>query len=75
VGPHGETDADKKYLDLWLANALWLQGAGLIQDNVETAGLCTACNTDKFYSHRAEKGKTGRFAGLMMIHGRTSRVY
>lgn len=66
---------DKKHLDLWLANSLGLQAAGLKKDNIEIANTCTACNTERFYSHRAEAGRTGRFAGLIMIHGETKRVY
>jgi len=33
--------------------------------NVEQSGLCTACRIDEFFSHRAERGKTGRF-GLVL---------
>jgi copper oxidase (laccase) domain-containing protein len=28
---------------------------------VVTSGMCTACRTDRFFSHRAERGRTGRF--------------
>ena len=38
-----------------------LTDAGLDHENIETAGLCTACNSDIFFSHRREQGKTGRF--------------
>jgi copper oxidase (laccase) domain-containing protein len=34
---------------------------------VERAGLCTACNLDDWYSHRAEKGRTGRFGALIAL--------
>jgi len=53
------------YLDLWLANREILEQAGVVQ--IETAGLCTACHLEDWYSHRAEHGKTGRFAVLMSI--------
>ena len=62
-------------LDLWKANKLVLESAGVPPENIEVAGLCTACNPEDFYSHRAEGGNTGRFAGLLMIHGKTERVY
>jgi copper oxidase (laccase) domain-containing protein len=29
------------------------------------AGLCTACRTDRFFSHRAEQGQTGRFGAVI----------
>lgn len=55
----------KSLLDLWSANQLLLHAAGVKQ--VEVAGLCTACDTRDWYSHRAEKGKTGRFAALFAL--------
>lgn len=56
---------DRVYLDLWAANAWQLHQAGV--PVVRISGLCTACNTDLWYSHRAEKGRTGRFALLMAL--------
>lgn len=50
------------HLDLWAANREQLAAAGVGQ--VEVAGLCTACHTEEFFSHRAEGGRTGRF-GVM----------
>jgi YfiH family protein len=35
--------------------------------HVEMANMCTACHTDEWYSHRAEKGRTGRFGALAML--------
>ena len=55
------------HLDLWRANELILRRAGVRQ--VETAGLCTACHLDDWYSHRAEQGKTGRFGALVALKG------
>jgi copper oxidase (laccase) domain-containing protein len=34
---------------------------------VEVAQLCTACHTNDWFSHRAEKGKTGRFGALIAL--------
>jgi YfiH family protein len=53
------------FLDLWAANAIQLKSAGVEQ--VQVSGLCTACHLDDWYSHRAEKGKTGRFGALMAL--------
>ncbi|MFN8411385.1 MAG: peptidoglycan editing factor PgeF [Anaerolineales bacterium] len=53
------------YLDLWTANYIQLVNAGLTQ--VELSGVCTACHLDDWFSHRAEKGKTGRFGALMAL--------
>lgn len=56
------------YLDLWQANRDVLLQAGVRQ--IETAGICTACHLEDWYSHRAEHGKTGRFGVLMSIEDR-----
>jgi YfiH family protein len=46
--------------DLWAANALDLEAAGVEPGRIEVAGISTARAVDRFYSHRAE-GRTGRF--------------
>ena len=58
-----ETRDGKTYFDLWSANSLQLQKSGV--EKIEVAGLCTACHLDDWFSHRAEKGKTGRFGALI----------
>ncbi len=66
---------DRLHFDLWRANEILLLEAGVREANIEPAGLCTACRTDIFYSHRAEHGNTGRFGALVSLHGTTRRVY
>lgn len=53
-------EEDTWRLDLPAANAQQLAAAGV--RTLEQAHLCTACHTHEFFSHRAEKGRTGRFA-------------
>src|SRR5262249_9448876 len=53
------------YLDLWEANRRALERAGIRQ--IEISGLCTACHTDEFFSHRAEHGRTGRFGAVIAL--------
>ncbi len=64
--PNGTPFAEggRPYFDLPEANRRNLARAGVAQ--IELSGFCTACRTDLFFSHRAEKGKTGRF-GVMMV--------
>lgn len=45
-------------LDLPKANLLQLEEAGVTDINV--SDICTSCRTDIFFSHRGEKGRTGR---------------
>lgn len=47
------------YFDLWKANQLLLEEVGI--SKIENLGICTACRTDDWFSHRAENGKSGRF--------------
>ena len=53
------------YLDLPAAVQAQLRAAGVEQ--IENAGLCTACHVDEFFSHRAEHGRTGRFGVVMEL--------
>ncbi len=53
------------YLDLPGAVRAQLMAAGV--ERVESASICTACRTDEWFSHRAEKGRTGRFGVLVML--------
>lgn len=68
-GPHTDQLIDARkgrtYLDLWSANAVQLQALGV--ENIEAAGICTACHLEDWFSHRAEKGRTGRFGALIAL--------
>jgi YfiH family protein len=47
------------HFNLWEANRRELAAAGV--RSIEVAGVCTACHHDDYFSHRAERGRTGRF--------------
>jgi YfiH family protein len=51
------------HLDLWLCSRVQLESVGVTR--IENSKICTAMNLSDWYSHRAEKGKTGRFAALI----------
>ena len=53
------------HFDMPEANRRNLADAGIQQ--IELSGLCTACRTDLFFSHRAEYGKTGRFGTIFIL--------
>lgn len=55
----------RHFLDLWSANRLLLENAGVRQ--IEVAGICTACSIVDWYSHRAENGRTGRFGAMIAL--------
>ncbi len=54
---------NKLWLDLWQANKYILLDAGV--KTIEIAHECTACNLDRWYSHRMEHGLTGRFGAVI----------
>jgi len=51
------------WLDLWKANKMVLQDAGV--EKIEITNECTACDLDRWYSHRMENGMTGRFGAII----------
>lgn len=54
-------------VDLWRCNALQLLDAGVPEAHIAVSGLCTACDTATFYSHRREKGRTGAMAAILEL--------
>ena len=54
-------------LDLQATNRNQLLLAGVAPEHIETMEICTCCNTDRFFSHRGEQGKTGRFPVLLAL--------
>ncbi len=53
------------YLDLRESNRRQLLDAGVSPANITVLNFCTACRKDLFFSHRAEKGLTGRQMGVV----------
>jgi YfiH family protein len=62
---------DRWRLDLSAANSQQLAAEGVRQ--IESAGLCTACNLEEFYSHRGQEGRAGRFAVVAYLGEGTER--
>ena len=60
-------DKESLRLDLWETNRHQLLMAGLLPEHIEVAGICTSDSVDRFFSHRAEHGKTGRFPLIMAL--------
>ena len=55
------------HLDLVEANRRQLEDAGLREEHISLVEGCTACDTTRFFSHRAEFGKTGRMMAVIGI--------
>jgi YfiH family protein len=62
----GEGVAKGRMLDLPEAARRSLANAGV--ESVESAGLCTSCEEELFFSHRRDQGRTGRQAGIAWLN-------
>lgn len=66
-GGLGEGVARGRMLDLSEVARRLLAAAGVEQ--VESAGLCTSCEEELFFSHRRDEGRTGRQGGIAWVEG------
>lgn len=51
---------EKFDVDLQAANRVFLERAGVMPENILISSLCSSCRPDLFFSHRRDKGLTGR---------------
>jgi YfiH family protein len=63
-----DENSGRTFLDLWQANRCTLEDCGLRPEHIQIAGICTAQNMQDWFSHRGEKGKTGRFGALIALN-------
>ncbi len=64
ISPKGE---GKHMVDLKGANRLLLEKSGLLPENIEVSRECTACGSDKYWSHRATRGLRGVNGAFIII--------
>ncbi len=64
-GELGEGIADGRMLDLPEVARRLLVRAGI--ETIESAGVCTSCEAELFFSHRRDAGRTGRMGNLAWI--------
>lgn len=57
----------KYIVDLLEANRQILVASGVKAENITVSDLCTACNSDLLWSHRATKGHRGTMSAFMCI--------
>jgi len=53
------------HLDLRKANCSQLRSTGIRAANIHVSALCTACNTDIFFSYRKENTRSGRLLAVI----------
>lgn len=58
----------KFQLNLWRACEVVLMDAGVKPDNIHTTDICTCCNPELLFSHRASHGKRGNLGAFLCIN-------
>ncbi len=64
----GSGSSGKYQLDLWAANRIVLEEAGVPGENIHVTDICTCCNPDLLFSHRVHSNARGNNAGLLMLN-------
>ena len=57
----------KYQLNLWYANFRVFRDAGVPNKQIEVTDVCTCCNSELLFSHRASKGKRGNLGAFLML--------
>lgn len=57
----------KYQLNLWKANEIVLEEAGVLKEHIAVTNLCTCCNHETLFSHRASQGKRGNLAAFLAL--------
>lgn len=63
---YGKEDG-KFQLNLWRANELIFEEAGILKEHCSTTNVCTCCNPGYLFSHRASKGKRGNLGAFLQL--------
>ncbi len=61
----------KYQLNLWEANRRIMLEAGIPEENIEVTDICTCCNPELLFSHRASHGQRGNLGAFMMLSEKT----
>ncbi|MDF2473552.1 MAG: hypothetical protein K0R21_1334 [Anaerocolumna sp.] len=62
-----ENENNKYQLNLWEANRQIFLDAGVKDENIHISSVCTSCNSDLLFSHRASQGRRGTLAAFLML--------
>jgi YfiH family protein len=65
--PVAEERGGRWYADMGEANRQQLVAAGVRSANIELSGVCSACDSDEFYSERKLGRPTGRFGVFLSL--------
>lgn len=59
---------EKAMLDLWQANVAVLLEAGIKAEHISLPDICTSCNKELLFSHRASNGKRGNLGAFLVLN-------
>lgn len=59
---------EKAMLDLWQANLAVLLEAGIKEEHISLPDMCTSCNKELLFSHRASNGKRGNLGAFLVLN-------
>ena len=57
----------KFQLNLWRANEIIFEEAGILKEHYSTTNICTCCNPGYLFSHRASHGKRGNLGAFLQL--------
>ena len=57
----------KYQLNLWEANRIIFMESGILKQNISMPNICTCCNPEFLFSHRASHGKRGNLGAFLGI--------
>ena len=67
IGKFYQKSEEKYQLNLWEANKIIFMEAGIREEHISMPGICTCCNPEFLFSHRASHGKRGNLAAFLGI--------
>ena len=63
-----EEKPDGKFLlDLWRANAIVMEEAGILPERIHVTDICTHCNPELLYSHRRTGERRGNLCAFLSL--------
>lgn len=69
-----DSNGDKYMLDLPYINREQMITLGVISENIQMSGICTACKVESFFSYRQERGCSGRFMSMIGLDYQPSAI-
>lgn len=57
----------KYQLDLWKANEIIMLENGILKEHIAITNVCTCCNSQTLFSHRASQGQRGNLGAFLAL--------